>query len=91
MKQGFVALSIIKIYFDINAFHFALKNTIVQRRDASGADYFVNAGSTKQIGIETYLSWQVLNNSKGSVPNFKIWLSHTWNDFTYKDFKQVTT
>jgi iron complex outermembrane receptor protein len=79
-----------KIYFDINAFRFGLKNTIVQRRDAGGADYFVNAGSTKQIGIETLLSWQVVSNSKGSIPNFKISLSHTWNDFTYKDFKQVT-
>ena len=48
-----------KIYFDINAFRFGLKNTIVQRRDATGADYFVNAGSTKQMGIETFLSWQV--------------------------------
>jgi iron complex outermembrane receptor protein len=78
-----------RIYFDINAFRFGLKNTIVQRRDASGADFFVNAGSTKQLGVETYLSWQILSNSKKPVSNFKIWLSHTWNDFSYKDFKQV--
>jgi iron complex outermembrane receptor protein len=80
-----------RIYFDVNVFRFGLKNTIVQRRDASGADYFVNAGNTKQFGVETYLSWQLLNNSKKPVSDFKIWLSHTWNDFTYKDFKQVTT
>ena len=79
-----------RIYYDINAFRFRLKNTIVQRRDAQGADYFDNAGSTKQIGIESYLSWQVLNTPNGSVTNLKISLSHTWNDFTYKDFKQVT-
>lgn len=79
-----------RIYYDINAFRFALNNTIVQRRNAQGADYFDNAGSTKQIGIESYLSWQVLNDPKGSVTNFKLWMSHTWNDFTYKDFKQVT-
>jgi iron complex outermembrane receptor protein len=79
-----------RVYFDVNAFRFGLKNTIVQRRDASGADYFVNAGSTKQVGLETYLSWQIVNNAKGSIPNFKVSLSHTWNDFTYKDFKQLT-
>jgi iron complex outermembrane receptor protein len=78
-----------KIYFDINAFRFGLNNTIVQRRDASGGDYFVNAGSTKQLGVESYLSWQIINNSKNAFSGFKIWLSHTWNDFTYKDFKQV--
>ena len=79
-----------RIYFDINAFRFGLKNTIVQRRDATGGDFFVNAGSTKQIGIESYLSWQIISNLNDRVSNFKIWLSHTWNDFTYKDFKQVT-
>lgn len=80
-----------RIYFDVNAFYFALKNTIVQRRDANGADYFVNAGSTKQLGLETYLSWQLLRNSKKMISDLKISFSHTWNDFTYKDFKQVNT
>ena len=78
-----------RIYFDVNAFRFGLNNTIVQRRDASGADYFVNAGSTKQLGVESFFSWQVTRNSGGFVSNCKIWLSHTWNDFTYDDFKQV--
>ena len=80
-----------KIYFDINAFRFRLENTIVQRRNASGADYFDNAGKTKQIGIESYLSWQVVNNPSEPVSNFKLWLSHTWSDFSYKEFKQVST
>ena len=80
-----------RIYFDINAFRFGLNNTIVQRRDVTGGDFFVNAGSTKQIGVESYLSWQILSNSQNPVSNFRVWLSHTWNDFSYKDFKQVTT
>src|SRR5687768_7028734 len=80
-----------RFYFDINAFRFGLENTIVQRRDASGGDYFVNAGSTKQVGIETHLSWQVLRNEENPVSNLKAWVSHTWNDFTYKDFKQVVS
>ncbi len=78
------------VYFDLNAFGFWLEKTIVQRRDAAGADYFVNAGSTKQLGVESYLSWSLLINSRHTISNFKIWLSHTWNNFTYKDFKQVT-
>lgn len=79
-----------RIYYDINTFRFGLKNTIVQRRDATGADYFDNAGNTKQVGIESYLSWQVVNNTKKYFSHFRIWLSHTWNDFTYKNFKQLT-
>jgi len=80
-----------RIYLDVNGFHFGLENTIVQRKDASGADYFVNAGSTKQIGIESYLSWQIISNANQSFTNCKVWISHTWNDFSYKDFKQVVT
>ena len=80
-----------RIYLDVNAFRFGLENTIVQRRDASGGDYFENAGSTKQIGIESYLSWQIISNANQSFTNCKVWISHTWNDFSYKDFKQVTT
>ncbi len=79
-----------RIYLEVNGFRFGLENTIVQRRDASGGDYFVNAGSTKQIGIESYLSWQIISNPNQSFTNCKVWLSHTWNDFSYKEFKQVT-
>ncbi len=78
-----------RIYFDINTFRFGLKNTIVQRRDQSGADYFANAGSTKQNGIESFLSWQLINNNKKPIKLLKIWLSHTWYNFSYKDFKQL--
>ena len=40
--------SLKKLNIDINVFHFNLKQTIVQRRDSSGGDYFVNAGGTEQ-------------------------------------------
>jgi iron complex outermembrane receptor protein len=76
------------LYVDINAFLFSLENTIVQRRDAGGGDYFDNAGKTKQHGIETYVSYPLLKSS--SVLNRSlVWLSHTWHDFEYKSFKQV--
>ena len=79
-----------KIFYDINAFHFGLNNTIVQRRDQSGADFFDNAGSTKQKGIESSASWLLLNNQKQSFSNLKFWISHTWHNFSYKEFKQLT-
>jgi iron complex outermembrane receptor protein len=56
-----------RIYLDVNGFRFGLENTIVQRKDASGADYFENAGSTKQIGVESYLSWQIISNPNQSL------------------------
>lgn len=80
-----------RLYIEVNAFYFKLKNAIVQRRDNSGADYFENAGSTKQQGIESQAYYQLLPHSRRFVSNAKLWASHTLNKFRYHDFKQVTT
>ncbi len=71
-----------KLYFDVNAFYFRLKNTIAQRRDEDGADYFVNAGNTRQKGIETFVSYRLIDE-------IKLWTSYTWNDFHYNNFQKV--
>jgi iron complex outermembrane recepter protein len=80
-----------RLYIEVNAFHFRLRNAIVQRRDSSGADYFDNAGSTRQEGIESQAYYQLLPRSGRFLTNAKLWISHTLNRFRYHDFKQVTT
>jgi iron complex outermembrane receptor protein len=80
-----------KLYFDISAFLFDLKNTIVQRIDTNGVFYYVNAGSTKQNGVETYASYQLADNPHQCINSVKIWISHAWHDFHYGSFKQVST
>jgi iron complex outermembrane receptor protein len=76
-------------YVDVNAFSFSLSNTIVQRRDAGGGDFFVNAGKTKQHGVETFLSYPLLQ-STAFMDRSLFWFSHTFHDFHYKEFKQLT-
>jgi iron complex outermembrane receptor protein len=76
------------LFIDVNAFTFSLENTIVQRRTAGGGDYFTNAGKTRQKGIETFISYPLLQSSAFMEKSI-IWLSHTWHDFHYKDFKQL--
>jgi iron complex outermembrane receptor protein len=63
------------IDWDLNLYQFDLNETIVVRRAADGSDYFANAGSTTQQGIE--LGYQInlgnkitLRNSE-SVQNFR--------------------
>ena len=53
-----------RFYFDINALFYKLKNAIVQRQNPTGADYFDNAGSAKQNGLETFLSYELINNEQ---------------------------
>ncbi len=76
------------LYLDVNAFLFSLKNTIVQRRDAGGGDFFLNAGKTRQRGIETYVSHPLFG--RGIFERSLIWISHTWHKFKYSEFKQLT-
>jgi iron complex outermembrane receptor protein len=78
-----------KLYFDIDAFFYQLKNAIVQRRDASGADYFDNAGSAKQNGLESFLSYELINNQFHFFDHLSLYASNTWNNFHYKNFKQL--
>ncbi len=81
-----------RLSWDVNAFLYRLTNTIVQRRDALGGDYFLNAGSTKQAGLETHLSYRFKQPAPGSFnTSSKVWVSHTWYRFRYNDFKQVIT
>ncbi|WP_245843439.1 TonB-dependent receptor family protein [Niastella vici] len=80
-----------RLYVEVNTFYYKLKNAIVQRRDASGADYFTNAGSTRQRGIESQASYQLLPTDHRFVNNARLWISHTYNNFSYTDFKVVAT
>ncbi len=77
-----------RLSFDISAFYFQLKNTIVQRRDAAGGDYYDNAGSTRQKGIESQLSYRLVEEIS-AIRLARLWLSHTYYNFRYKSFKQV--
>ena len=78
-----------KLQFDINLFMFRLKNTIVQRIDTAGVFFYVNAGSTKQNGVEANLQYDIVNKPKQFVENINAWISYTLHDFHYNEFKQV--
>jgi iron complex outermembrane recepter protein len=75
------------LFIDINAFLFRLQNTIVQRRDQAGGDFFINSGRTRQAGIESYFSLPVL--SRSPFNRSIAWMSHTWHRFRYVEFTRL--
>ena len=79
-----------RVSFDVNGFHFRLSNTIVQRRDAGGGDFFINAGETDQKGIEAALSSSLLEGSSSAMANDFAWISYTFHRFRYREFRQLT-
>ncbi|HCL84603.1 MAG TPA: TonB-dependent receptor [Chitinophagaceae bacterium] len=80
-----------RLYLEVIGFYFELQQAIVVRKDSSNADYYTNAGSTTQKGIESQLSYQLLPSAMGLVSSARIWTSYTLDHFTYGDFKKDNT
>lgn len=76
-----------KFFIDAAVYHFALDETIVVRRDEDGADYFVNAGSTNQNGLELLINWQPEITSS-ILSSFKLWSGVTLNHYEFKDYEK---
>lgn len=79
-----------RLSFDVNVFYFRLSNTISQRRDQSGGDFFVNSGKTNQKGLESFVAFRVIDRYHPVFDNVKVWMSHTWHDFHYAEFTKIT-
>ncbi|MBX2899146.1 MAG: TonB-dependent receptor plug domain-containing protein [Cyclobacteriaceae bacterium] len=77
-----------RFFADAALYHFALKETIVVRRDADGADYFVNAGATSQNGLELLINWQP---TLSGFSHFKLWSGLTLSDYTFKEYTKDNT
>jgi iron complex outermembrane recepter protein len=80
-----------KLFFDVDAFFFHIRNAIVSRIDSFGVSYSVNAGGTNQHGLETFVSYHVFDNPAAFVSSLRVFVSDTWHDFHYSNFTQDTS
>jgi iron complex outermembrane receptor protein len=80
-----------RLHFDVAGFWFSLKETIVSRATETGVVVFRNAGATKQQGLETSISYEVLKAEKRDVSGLKIWTSYAYNHFRFQDYRQNDT
>jgi iron complex outermembrane receptor protein len=73
-----------RFYFSTTVFQFDLKDAIVRQVNATGAEYFVNAGTAVQKGIEAELSWLLINRPQGKIFQLlKVTQALTVNDFRF--------
>ena len=79
-----------KLFADISYYVFGLSNTIVNRRDASGGDYFVNAGKTRQRGFEAAVNYRAVNNNNKFVRKVNVWISYTNLHARFVNYQQGT-
>jgi iron complex outermembrane receptor protein len=76
------------IQFDVAYYHFQLKDAIVRRNNSAGAEYFINAGSAMQQGIELAVKATVIKNHQGFFTNFAIWCSQSFQPYHFINYQQ---
>lgn len=76
-----------RLYYDVSAFVFHLTQSISQRRDSSGADYFVNAGSALHKGLEAAFTYRLYQNGHAFISRADAWGSGSLMDFRYEDYR----
>lgn len=79
-----------KLRLEATGFYFKLNNALVTRKDSSNADYFVNAGNTKQKGIEISADYTTIFKSN-LFDYLSVKTAYTLHNFKYGDFKKGNT
>lgn len=74
---------------EVSIYNFNLNQTIARRTNESGAEYFINAGKTRQNGLEWSISYDIIQNSS-FIKELKVWHSATLTDYTYKSYLNGT-
>jgi iron complex outermembrane recepter protein len=74
-----------RLQIEATGFYFRLNNALVQRRDSSGADFFVNAGDIKQRGLELSADYTGTSR-KGFLDYYIIKAAYTFDAFRYGNF-----
>ncbi|MBB6613105.1 TonB-dependent receptor [Pontibacter sp. Tf4] len=79
-----------KLYVDVVGFYFRLNETIVSRQSTSGVAVFRNVGATSQKGLETALSYTIVDAPASWISYSKLWASYTYSHFRFKEYQQNT-
>ena len=77
-----------KLFVDAAYYLLYLNNTIVTRRDNSGADYFVNTGKTSQHGFELSVNYYPVRNQSQFLQELKLWGNFTHINASFKTYQQ---
>jgi iron complex outermembrane receptor protein len=76
-----------RLFADVTGFYYHLKDAIVSRLNDNATEYFINAGGTKQWGLETSVSaWIIGRNNARFVRGLLLTSSYTLSHFQFDDY-----
>ncbi|TKC07152.1 TonB-dependent receptor [Pedobacter frigoris] len=80
-----------RVFFDLTGFSYQLKNAIVRRLNENNTEYFINAGGTKQLGVESSLSISLIpSKASGMLRGLQLGTAYTLSHFRFRDYLNVT-
>ncbi len=75
------------IWWDLTCFYYKLSSAIVRRVNEMGQEYFINAGGTKQTGMESQLQLQLISErSTHFIRKIQIDNSLTYSIFKFDNY-----
>jgi len=76
-----------RITADVTGFYYHLENAIVRRLNENDTEYFINAGGTKQWGLETSVSaWIIKLNTSHFVQGLLLSNAYTLSRFKFDNY-----
>lgn len=76
-----------RLWLDASIFQYRLENAIVRRVNADDTEFYLNAGGTRQNGIETQASyWLIEPGAKGIISGLQVQNSYTLSRYYFKDY-----
>jgi len=76
-----------RVFIDVTGFYYRLNNAIVRRQNENGTEFFINAGGTKQLGVETSLSaWIIQHNNTHFIRGLMISNAYTLSHFKFNNY-----
>jgi iron complex outermembrane receptor protein len=74
--------------WDVSLYHYQLQHAIVRRSNDAGEEYFVNAGGTKQTGMEHQLTFTIYPAKKiGFLYKLEAIASSSFSYYRFDDYK----
>ncbi len=78
-----------QVQFDVNFYHFLLKDAIVRRNSTTGTEFFINAGSIQQKGIELFAKWNMLKQSTAFLKQISISNASSYQPYLFRNYQQA--
>ncbi len=76
-----------QLHYELSLFYLNLFDSFIPQTDQSGFTRFVNAGRSLNKGVEVLLSYKLLENKKAFISLVRPFITYSYNDFQFKDYK----